>query len=175
LSTRRMPAGNTNLTRLRKRQEVVPENSVSWIHWLADKPRGLPTALFAARRFRRSADVHVAQIPQHAFILFAHATRKIRVVQMLVAGRLRHVLQHSQPLLNRALAIRRHLTPFRRQVVLDVIPLSRCQFPPIVGTWFELLPLGRRKTLKLSITIDSPLLFLRAQFAKFPIWRPSRR
>lgn len=47
-----------------------------------------------ARRVWRT-HVHVAQVAQHGLVLFIHAAGKIRIVQMLVARRLRHILQYT--------------------------------------------------------------------------------
>jgi hypothetical protein len=40
----------------------------------------------------RCAHVHVAQIAQHGLVFFAHAAREVQIIQMLVPGRLRHIL-----------------------------------------------------------------------------------
>lgn len=45
-----------------------------------------------AGRVRRSADVHVAQVMQHGFVVVAHAFGKLWIVQPLIPRRLRHVL-----------------------------------------------------------------------------------
>jgi hypothetical protein len=51
----------------------------------------LSTASFT-RRLRRSANVQVAQVPKRGLIFLAHPTCKVRIAQVLIARRLRHIL-----------------------------------------------------------------------------------
>lgn len=66
----------------------------------------LENAVLLARRIRR-AHMHMAQVTQHGFIFLAHTASKVGVIQMLIPRRFRHVLQHIQSALDRALPPRR--------------------------------------------------------------------
>lgn len=114
-------------------------------------------AALLARRLGRSTHVQVAQVTQRRFVLCTHATRKIRIIQMLVARRLWHVLQHAEPLLNRALPVRRKLSPPRQHIIFDVIPLLRRQFLPRLRPVAHLLLLLRRKPVELLL-VSLPFL-----------------
>src|SRR5438477_4497711 len=124
------------------------------------------------RRVRR-AYVQVAQITQHGLVFFAHAPREIRVVQVLVPRRFRHILQHTQPLLNRPLPVRRKLLPLRRQIIPNVIFLFRRQPAKYFLALFDFLSVSRRKVPLLVIVLDDLSLFLRTQLVKFLLWRRS--
>ena len=80
---------------------------------------------------------------QSRFILFAHAAREVWIVEVLVAGALRHIFQHRQAILNGALAIRGHISPLWQHVVLDVIALRRRHLLPNARTIGKILPLRR--------------------------------
>src|SRR5437667_7417474 len=64
--------------------------------------------------------MHVAQVAKQGFVFFAHAPREVRVTQMLIPRRLRHVLQDVQAALDRVPPRRRQLFPRRKHVVSDV-------------------------------------------------------
>jgi hypothetical protein len=111
-------------------------------------------ALLLVRPFRRAAHMQMAQIAQRALIFFAHPARKVRIIQPLIPRRLRHILQHPQPLLNRLAALRRHLLPFRQHIVAHVIALLRRHLLPHLRALLQLFLLHRRQ-------IPQPLLVLR--------------
>src|SRR5438876_1369362 len=125
-------------------------------------------ALFV-RRVRR-AHVQVAQVAQHGLIFFAHAPREIRVIQVLVPRRFRHILQNTQPLLNRPSSAIRQLFPLRRQIIPDMVLLLRRQFIPLVNAPIYLLPLCRSKIPFLVVVLDDLSLLLRTQLVKFLLW-----
>src|SRR5260370_38379900 len=97
-------------------------------------------ALFG-RRVRRSAYVQMAQVAQRGFVFLAHAPREIRIIQMLIARRLRHVLEHAQSLLDRPLAVRRQLPPPRQDILLNVLALLRSKSAPPLRSLLHSLPL----------------------------------
>src|SRR5216684_6314557 len=70
----------------------------------------LKTFLFV-RRIRGSANMQMAQVPQHGPIFFAHSPREIRIVQMLIPRRLRHVLQYAETLSDGPPPVGRQLFP----------------------------------------------------------------
>jgi len=85
--------------------------------------------------------MQMAQVAQRRLIFRAHAARKIRIVQVLIARGLRHVLQHAEPILNRASTVLRHAPPLWQHVVLDVVALRLRHLPPNVGAVGKILPL----------------------------------
>jgi hypothetical protein len=99
-------------------------------------------ALFV-RRIWSAAYVQMAQVAQRRFIFLTHASRKIRIVQMLISRGFRHIFQHAKAILNGALTIRRHLIPSWQNVVADVRLLCRRQFLPHLRALLHLLPLRR--------------------------------
>src|SRR5260370_335702 len=105
----------------------------------------------------------MAQIAQRRFIFLAHPPREIRIIQMLVARRLRHVLQHAQSLLDRALGVRGHLLPLRQDITADVLALFRRQLIPHLRALLQFLPLCWRQFLQPPIVLQDLLLFLRIQ------------
>ena len=115
--------------------------------------------------------MHVAQIAQHGLIFFAHATRKIRVIQMLVPRRFRHVLQHTQSLPDRFLPIRRHLFPVRQNIVLDVGLLLGCQFSPVLLRILDFLLFLWRQPVEFLLILQHLLLLLRSQILEAPCIR----
>ena len=123
------------------------------------------TALFV-RRIRGSAHVQVAQIAQHRSVFFTHAARKVRIAQVLIPRRLRHVLQHTQTLLNCSPAIRRHLAPFRHHFVTHVILLLPRHLSPDSSTIEHFLPLRRGEVSKPVVVLDDLPFFFRAQVPK---------
>ena len=136
---------------------------------------GNNAALFA-RRVRR-AHMQVAQIAQHGLIFIAHAAREIRIIQMLVARRLGHILQHAQTLLNRPPPAIREFLPFRRQIIPNVILLFRRQLLPLVRAPIQFLSFPRGEVPLLVIVLDDLSLFLRTQVSIFSLgrWRVRRR
>jgi len=105
--------------------------------------------------------MQVAQIPQRGSIIFTHPARKIRIIQPLISRRFRHILQHAQPLLNRLLAVRRHLFPFGQHVIPDMVPLVRRHPSPDLRALAKLLLLSRRQPPQSLFILREPLLFLR--------------
>ena len=125
-------------------------------------------------RWVRRAHVQVAQIAQHGLIFFTHASREIRIIQMLVARGLRHILQYAQTLLNGTLSVRRKLLPLRQHVVFDVVLLFRRQLVPIGSRLSHLLLLSRRQLLKVLVVLQNFLLLLPRQIVE-SLWRRSVR
>ena len=103
----------------------------------------------------------MAQITKRGFIFLAHATRKVRIVQMLIARRLRHILQHCEPVLDRPLAIRRQLLPLGQHIVLDVHLLFRGHALPDFGAPAHIVLLLRRKLVEASLILLQPLTLFR--------------
>src|SRR5882724_3435870 len=126
-------------------------------------------------RFGRSANVQVAQIPQHGFVFVRHPAREIRIAQMLIPRRLRHVLQYTQTLLNRTLPLRRQLLPLRHHIVLDVILLFRRHPVPVPRALLHLLPLSGIQLLIILVVLQRSLFFLRAQIVEIPTRRSISR
>src|SRR5580704_1404241 len=114
------------------------------------------------RRFHRPAHVQVAQIPQRRPIFLAHPARKIRIVQPLVPRILRHILQHTQSLPDRLLAIRRHLSPTRQHIRPDVLALLRCHPVPHLRAIPQHLLLSRRQTPQTLLVLQHSLPLLRS-------------
>ena len=109
------------------------------------------------RRVRGSANMQMAQIPECSSIFFAHPARKIRIIQPLIPRRFRHILQHTQPLLNRLPALRRHLLPSRQHIVADVVALiGRHLFPNLRPLPKLLLLLWRELPESSFILLESP-------------------
>jgi hypothetical protein len=67
--------------------------------------------------------VKMAQIAQHDAVFRAHTTRKVRVVQMLIARELGHILENAQTLLDGFLSLRRQSAPIRQHFIFNVIAL----------------------------------------------------
>ena len=106
--------------------------------------------------------MQVAQIPQRRSILFVHPTREVRIVQPLIPCRFRHVLQHTQPLLNRLPTLRRYLLPFRQHFIANVVALLRRHLLPDLRSLAQLLLLLWRKLFELLfISLESLALFRR--------------
>ncbi len=102
--------------------------------------------------------MQVAQVTQRGFIFLAHAPREIRIIQMLIARRLRHILQHAQSLLDRPLAVWRHLLPLWQDTSLDVLALFRRQPVPHLRALLQFLSLRRRQSLQTPVVLqDFPL------------------
>jgi hypothetical protein len=140
---------------------LSPQLLVLVVLKLKTKNLQLRTVLFA-RRVRRSAHMQVAQIAQGCPVFVAHAPCEVRVTQPLVARRLRHILQHTQPLLNRLPAVRRHLLPFRQHFITDVVALLRRHPLPDLRSLAQLLLLLWRKLPEsLFIPLESLALFRR--------------
>jgi hypothetical protein len=120
--------------------------------------------------------MHVGQIPESGLILFTHPSGKIRVIQSLILGGFRHVLQNLQSLINRLSSLNRHLFPFWQDVVSDVRLLPWSQALPRLVVLLNSLFLRRRKILIFLIVLDQLLLILRRPFVKFfgRLWRRVR-
>jgi hypothetical protein len=103
----------------------------------------------------------MAQIPQHLLVFFAHAARKVWIVQMLIARRLRHILQHPEPVLDRPLPVRRQLLPPGEHIILDVRLLLRSHALPHFGAPPHVVPLLRRQLLEASLILLQPLALFR--------------
>ena len=74
-------------------------------------------------RIRGAAYVQMAQIAQRSAVFWTHSASKVRVVKMLVAGKLRHVLENAQPLLDSFLSLWRQVAPVRQHFIFNVIAL----------------------------------------------------
>ena len=116
--------------------------------------------LLFLRPVRRS-NMLVTQIPQHLPVIFTHPPREIRIIQMPIARRLGHILQHAQPVLNGPLPIRRQLLPPGQHIIPNVTLLLRCQPLPIFGRSLHLLLLLWRQLIELSLIVRQAIPFLR--------------
>jgi hypothetical protein len=119
--------------------------------------------------------MQMAQIVQRGLVFFAHPAREVRITQPLIARIFWHVLQHAQPLPDGLSAIRRHLPPFRCDLVPNVILLLRRQPIPVFNARLEFLALCGRKVLHPPIVFNNPLFFLRAQLVELSRRRVRRR
>jgi hypothetical protein len=107
--------------------------------------------------------VQMAQIAQRSAVFFAHTAREVRVVQVLVARKLRHVLQHAQTLFDGFLTLRRQITPGRQHVIFDVIPLLRRHLLPHSLAVTQVLLLLRRQLPKALLILKHPLSLFGAE------------
>jgi len=114
--------------------------------------------------------MQVAQVAQRRPVFVAHAPGEVRVIQPLVARGLWHILQYTQPLLNRLSAVRRHLLPLRQYFIADVVALLRRHPLPDLRSLAQLLLLLR---WKLSESLLIPLESL--AFFRRKVTRTSRR
>ena len=124
--------------------------------------------------------MHVAQFMQHGLVFFTHAARKIRIIQMLISRRLRHILQHAQPLPNRSLAVRGQLLPFRQHIIADVFALFRRHLLPDLRPIAQLLLLLRRQLIETPLILLQFLLLFGGQVLRTnhgvqrPVFRSAR-
>jgi len=81
LRSRRFSAAPKDLNRSTVQLNVERESNVA-----------LKTLKLLLLRPVRRAHVLMAQIPQHLLVFFAHSARKVWIIQVPVARRLRHVL-----------------------------------------------------------------------------------
>src|SRR4029077_3498511 len=132
-------------------------------------------AALLVRRLRRSGNVQVAQVMQRGLIFLAHAPREVRIVQPLVACGLRHILQYTQPLLNRLSAVRRHLLPLRQDIITDVLALLRRHPVPHLCARLQFLALRWRAFFQPAVVFQHLLSFLWTQAVEFLLWRRSVR
>src|SRR5262249_53686345 len=86
--------------------------------------------------------------------------RKVRIGQMLIPCRLRHVLQHAEPLLNRPLPLRWKLLPSGKHFILYMALLIRPQPVPVSRGFLHLLLLSGIQLLIIPIVTYCSLLFL---------------
>lgn len=97
--------------------------------------------------------MHVAQVAKHGLVFLAHTPCEVRVIQMLIPRRLRHVLQDVQAALDRVPTRRRQLFPCRKHVVADVALLLRRQLGPNAQALPHFLLLLRRKLSEASFVL----------------------
>ena len=95
----------------------------------------------------------VAKIAQHGAVFGAHTARKVRVVQMLVARELRHILENTQTLLNGFLSLRRQSAPIRQHFIFNVITLLLRHLLPNALAVAHVLLLLRRQLAKASLIL----------------------
>ena len=76
---------------------------------------------------------------------------------MLIARRLRHILQHRQPVLNRPLPVRRHLLPPGEHIIPDVRLLLRSHALPHFRAPPHVVLLLRRQLFEASLILLQPL------------------
>ena len=105
--------------------------------------------------------MQMAPISECGFIFLAHAPREVRIVQMLIARRLRHILQHREPVLDRSLAIRRQLLPPGQHIVLHVRLLLRSHTLPDFGAPAHVVLLRGRELVEASLILLQPLTLFR--------------
>ena len=101
--------------------------------------------------------MHMAQIAQRSAIFWTHTASKVRVVQMLVARVLRHVLEHAQALLDGFLSLWRQSAPARQHFIFNVIALLRCHLLPHPLAIAHVLLLLRRQLPKALLILEHPL------------------
>ena len=82
---------------------------------------------------------------------------------MPVARRFRHVLQHTQALLNGLLPLRRQIPPGRQDFVLDVIALLWRHLLPHAAAFPHILLLLRRQLPEALLILYDALAIFRAQ------------
>ena len=108
---------------------------------------------------------------------------KLGSFEALIACGFRHVLEHAQFLLQDLLTVPRHLAPFRKHVILDVIALSRAssgsRLPlsnaslallrghvvPLIELLADFVLLIRRKILEGAAVLQDALALCRRQIA----------
>jgi hypothetical protein len=117
--------------------------------------------------------MQVAQIAERALVFFTHAPREIRVVQVLVSRRLRHILQHPKPVLYCPLPVRRQLFPPRQNIIPDVRLLLWRHLLPHTGALAHILLLLRWQLPELSLVLLQPHSFIRRQIP-WTNWRVRR-
>src|SRR3984893_12634662 len=101
--------------------------------------------------------MHMAQIAQRSAIFWTHTASKVRVVQMLVARVLRHVLEHAQALLDGFLSLWRQSAPARQHFIFNVIALLRGHLLPHPLAIAHVLLLLRRQLPKALLILEHPL------------------
>ena len=101
--------------------------------------------------------MQMTQIPQRRLILFTHPLRKPRIIQPLISRRLRHILEHSQPIPNRLLPVRRHLPPLWQHIIPHVLALLRRHPVPHLRAIPQHLLLRRRQALQPLFVLQNPL------------------
>ena len=107
--------------------------------------------------------MHMAQIAQRSAIFWTHTASKVRVVQMLVARVLRHVLEHAQTLLDGFLSLWRQSAPARQHFIFNVIALLRCHLLPHSLAVTHVLLLLRRQLPKALFILEHPLSIFGAE------------
>ena len=105
--------------------------------------------------------MQMAQISECGFIFLTHPLREVRIVQMLIARRLRHILQHREPVLDRSLALRRQLLPTGQHIVLDVRLLLRSHALPDFGAPAHVVLLRGRELVEAPLILLQPLTLFR--------------
>src|SRR5450432_983785 len=92
-----------------------------------------------------AANVEVTEVAQGGAIFVGHAAGKVWIVEVAVARVLWHVLENAEALLDGFLALRRHVSPRRQNVILDVIALLRGHLLPDAAAFAHILLLLRRQ------------------------------
>ncbi len=146
-------------SQLKNLREFVAGSVFSATKWNL-KPK---TASLIPRRVRRPAHMQMTQIMQSLPVLIAHSPREIRIAQPPVSRRLRHILQHTQLLLNHLLPLPRNLPPSRQNVVLHVAPLFRRHSPPGIFFRAKVRALLRVQVVPLIKLLPNPALLFRRQ------------
>ena len=114
-------------------------------------------------RIRGAAYVQMAQIAQRSAVFWTHSASKVRVVKMLVACKLRHVLENAQPLLDSLLSLWRQVAPVRQHFIFNVIALLRRHLLPHPLAVAHVLLLLRRQLPKALLILKHPLAFFGAE------------
>jgi len=107
--------------------------------------------------------MQMAQIPQGGPVFVAHPACERRIIQVSVASRFRHVLQHTQALLNSLLPLLRQIPPRRQYVVLDMVALLRRHLLPHPSAFPHVLLLLRRQLAEALLILDHSLAIFGAQ------------
>lgn len=118
---------------LAKRCTAAKKDSTEW--------RGNFEANLLVGSVWSATDVQVTQVTQRGPILIIHAAGEVGVIQVLIARRFRHVLQHAETLRNSFLPLRRKISPGGQHFIFYVLPLlGRHLLPnPTAITHFLLL------------------------------------
>jgi hypothetical protein len=105
----------------------------------------------------------MAQIAERSSVFCAHTAGKVGVAQMLVARKLRHVLEHAETLLDGFLPLWRQIAPSGQYIILNVIALLRGHLLPHPLAVAHVLLLLRRQLAKASLILEDALSIFGAE------------
>jgi hypothetical protein len=107
--------------------------------------------------------MQMAQIAQRSAIFWTHPTSKVGVVQMLISRELRHVLEHTQTLLDGFLSLWRQIAPRGQHVIFNMIALLRRHLLPHPLAVAHILLLLRRQLPKALLVLEHSLSLFGAE------------